>query len=194
MSGNNRKHCGIDDLNLSTRTRNALLRAGIQTVEQLNDMTPVELYRVRGIGENAITELGEVLKRPDVIARAYVECPTEEEEQITLFNWANMQIGKYPELRMMFHIPNEGKRSVVAGKHMKAAGMRKGVSDIFLSCARGGKHGLYIEMKRIKDSRVSDEQKDWMRDAAAEGYATHVAYGWQEAAEIITNYLEGGKF
>lgn len=122
-----------------------------------------------------------------------VICPTEEEEQITLFNWAKMQLGKYPELRMMFHIPNEGKRSYIAGAHMKAAGMRKGVSDIFLSCARGGKHGLYIEMKRTAGSKVSREQVDWLQDVAGEGYAAYIAYGWKEAAEIITNYLDGGK-
>ena len=184
-------HYEIDGLGLSTRARNALLRAHIYTVDQLKSMSPVELYRIRGIGEETIMEIGSAIKRPDLIARAYEECPTEEEEQIALFNWAQMQSVKFPELRMMFHIPNEGKRSYHTGSRMKAAGMRKGVSDIFLSCARGGKHGLYIEMKRVKGSRVSDEQQDWLRDAAFEGYAAHVAYGWQDAARIITEYLGG---
>lgn len=182
----------IERLGLSARTRNALLRAKIYTIGQLKAMTSVQIYRIPGIGTASIEELGKVLQRPDVIARAYEDCPTEEEEQITLFNWAKMQIGRYPELRMMFHIPNEGKRSDITGARMKASGMRKGVSDIFLSCPRGGKHGLYIEMKRVKDSRVSKEQEDWLHDAEAEGYAAHVAYGWQEAAEIIKRYLDGG--
>ena len=40
-------------------------------------------------------------------------CAPEGQEQATLFNWADAQarMGIYPELALMFHIPNGGKRS-----------------------------------------------------------------------------------
>lgn len=119
--------------------------------------------------------------------------PTEEQEQITLFNWAAMQSRKYPELKNMFHIPNEGKRSVVAGAHMKAAGMRKGVSDIFLPAPRGKCHGLFIEMKRLykAGSRPTKDQLEFISDMRAAGYAACVAYGWKMAADAIIEYLGG---
>lgn len=32
--------------------------------------------------------------------------PTEDVEQMCLFRWADAQSGKYPELSLMYHIPN----------------------------------------------------------------------------------------
>lgn len=31
--------------------------------------------------------------------------PTEAQEQMTLFSWAAMQSGKYPELNLLYHVP-----------------------------------------------------------------------------------------
>ena len=36
--------------------------------------------------------------------------PTEAQEQMTLFSWAAMQSGKYPELNLLYHVPNGGSR------------------------------------------------------------------------------------
>lgn len=30
--------------------------------------------------------------------------PTEAQEQMTLFSWAAMQSGKYPELNLLYHV------------------------------------------------------------------------------------------
>ena len=35
--------------------------------------------------------------------------PTEEAEQMALFEWAQFQSGKYPELLLLLHIPQWGK-------------------------------------------------------------------------------------
>ena len=64
--------------------------------------------------------------------------PTESAEQQTLFQWARMQSGKYPELELLYHVPNEGKRSHKTGARMKAEGLKSGVPDICLPVARGG--------------------------------------------------------
>ena len=117
--------------------------------------------------------------------------PSEESEQITLFTWANMQKGNYPELRLMFHIPNGGLRSKPEAKRFKASGVKPGVPDIFLPAPRGMWSGLFIEMKRTKGGRVSEEQSEWISRLEAQGYKCEVCRGWQKAAEAIVKYLEG---
>lgn len=47
----------IDDLNLSVRTYNTLLRAGINTVEKIREMTDEDLKSVKNLSENAIRKL-----------------------------------------------------------------------------------------------------------------------------------------
>lgn len=117
--------------------------------------------------------------------------PTESEEQVTLFSWARMKERKYPELRLLHHIPNGGSRNQIEAKHLKAQGVKSGVPDLCLPVARGLWHGLYIEMKRQKGGRVSDAQRRWLEDLERQGYRAEVACGWQEAAHIIEIYLQG---
>ena len=70
---------------------------------------------------------------------------SETTEQIALFNWAKRTESILPELALMYHVPNEGKRS--NGGILKAAGLKSGVPDICLPVANNGFHGLYIELK-----------------------------------------------
>ena len=89
--------------------------------------------------------------------------PTEDVEQICLFRWANAQQGKYPELALMYHVPNGGKRSKSEAARFRAMGVKAGVPDIFLpvgiqkldsvdrgqyTIIRTKYNGLYIELKR----------------------------------------------
>lgn len=117
--------------------------------------------------------------------------PTESAEQQLLFQWARMQNGKYPELTLLYHIPNEGKRSHKTGARMKAEGLKSGVPDICLPVARGGHHGLYIELKRVKNSRVTVAQMAWIEALTRQGYVAAVCRGADEAIELITRYLSG---
>ena len=119
------------------------------------------------------------------------QVPTESAEQQVLFQWARMMSGKWPELTLMYHIPNEGKRSHKTGARMKAEGLKSGVPDICLPVARGGHHGLYIELKRVKNSRVTVDQMLWLESLARQGYVAAVCRGADEAIELITGYLSG---
>lgn len=122
-----------------------------------------------------------------------IECPEEEVEQTCLFRWAAYSLGAHPELRLLHAIPNGGKRSKSEAARMKAAGVKAGVPDMFLPVARGGSHGLYIELKRIKGGRVSEEQLAWMEELTREGYTCAVCHGWEEARKVIQTYLKGGE-
>lgn len=117
--------------------------------------------------------------------------PLESNEQQTLVEWARCMEGRWPELRMLYHIPNEGKRSRKTGARLKAEGLKSGVPDICLPVARGGHHGLYIELKRRKDSKVTKEQLEWIADLVAQGYVAAVCRGCDEAISLITRYLTG---
>ena len=88
--------------------------------------------------------------------------PKEGQEQATLMSWAGMQSCVYPELGLLFHIPNGGSRSKAEAGRFKAEGVKAGVPDLFLPVPRGEYHGLFIELKRRQGGRVSDEQKDWL--------------------------------
>lgn len=116
--------------------------------------------------------------------------PTEHIEQVHLFQWVSWQSGKYPELDLMYAIPNGGYRCRKTAAELKAEGVKSGVCDIFLPVSRQGKHGLYIEMKRTKGGQVSNTQKKFIAGVKAQGYEAVVCYGFEQARDTILNYLK----
>lgn len=115
---------------------------------------------------------------------------SETTEQIRLFNWARANEAFIPELRLLHHVPNEGKRT--NGAVLKAAGLKTGVPDLSLPVPRGGFHGLYIEMK-FGSGKTTKAQEDFMALLRQQGYKTVVAYGAEQARGIIRHYLSRGK-
>lgn len=145
---------------------------------------------------------------------------TENAHQTALFQWAAMNQGNAPELRWLFAIPNgatfgdDAKSRAIRGGRMKAEGLRDGVVDVMLPVSRPHNfniptswvyHGLFIEMKkpdvRLKRGPngpgpwdfggVSDNQKEFLDFAVAQGYKCVVCYSWYEAANEIKIYLTG---
>jgi hypothetical protein len=143
---------------------------------------------------------------------------TEHGHQVALFAWAaafcNMPqpLEKYkaiqPALRLMFAIPNGGLRHKAEANKLKAEGVKSGVPDIFLPVAVRSKnslghydegywHGLFIEMKKPsekpKDGRskggVSINQIEWHINLRTQNYLVFVCYSWQEARDVILQYL-----
>jgi len=88
--------------------------------------------------------------------------PSESNEQIALFQWVSYQLKRYPELELLYHIPNGGHRYATTAKRLKAEGVKAGVPDLCLPVARGGYYGLYIEMKAGKN-KPTDYQGKWQR-------------------------------
>lgn len=117
--------------------------------------------------------------------------PLEEAEQCALMEWAAYNAGKWPELRLLYHIPNEGKRSKRTGAQLKRQGLKSGVPDNHLPVARGGYLGLYIELKRRdkSKSRVSKAQAEWINDLSGQGHMCLVCWGWEAAARTIEDYM-----
>ena len=124
--------------------------------------------------------------------RPQLPAPLEDEEQATLLSWCSMNLWRWPELDLIFHIPNGGARRKSEAARFKSLGVKPGVPDLFLSVPRGEYHGLYIELKRLRGGRVRDDQKKWIAALRAQGYRVEVCKGWQAAAEVIREYLETG--
>lgn len=113
----------------------------------------------------------------------------EDNEQMILIRWAQFESGRHPELSLLFHVPNGGKRSKVEAARFKAMGVQAGVPDLFLPVPRGAYHGLFIEMKAPK-WRTSDAQNTWIEKLKSNGYAVKVCYGFESAQQTLLSYLD----
>jgi hypothetical protein len=141
----------------------------------------------------------------------YAQTLTEHAQQTALFMWAAQHKDDYPELTLMFAIPNGGLRNMATAARLKAEGVKAGVPDIFLPVARLRRnshtgettrwyyHGLFIEMKK---PRVGKQKADKRSDAqlltqyALEENHYHcvVCYGYNEARDNLLSYLALPKF
>tara|TARA_R100001594_G_scaffold74595_3_gene109316 strand:- start:1027 stop:1512 length:486 start_codon:yes stop_codon:yes gene_type:complete len=114
--------------------------------------------------------------------------PTENQEQRAVVKV--LREHKIP----FIHVPNEGRRNKVNGWNLKMLGLSPGFPDLI--CFQSppkfpNSKGLAIEMKRAKksSSRVSPEQKEWLKTLEQHGFICMVAFG---AAEAIAKLEELG--
>lgn len=121
---------------------------------------------------------------PATIARA----GTEHAHQVAVFVWAALNYQKYPELRMMFAIPNGGLRNKITAANLKAEGVRAHVPDIFLPAPRGKWHGLFIEMKKV-GGHLDPGQADYLQSLRQQGYGACFCIGWESAVRVLEQYL-----
>ena len=117
--------------------------------------------------------------------------PTEAQEQKALFEWRDWAKGKYPALELLYHIPNGGSRNPIEARHLKEQGVMPGVPDICLPVPNVKYTALYIELKRRKGGRVSEDQRGWIAALNRVGCRAVVCHGWDEAREEIERYLGG---
>lgn len=118
---------------------------------------------------------------------------SEHDEQVALIDWAKSQIHIYPELQLLYSIPNQGgsgRGAIIRGKRMVREGMQKGVPDLCLPVSRGNFLTLYIEMKDVgKKGRLTHEQNLWISLLSEAGHNVQVCHGFDEAMHTIINYL-----
>lgn len=122
-------------------------------------------------------------------------CKSEHCQQTAFFCWARFKenIDRYPGLQLMFAIPNGGERNRGVAAQLRAEGVKAGVLDIFLPVARGGFHGLFIEMK-VGNNQASTKQLEFATEVSYQGFCTMLCYSWEEAAESIKKYYDFGPF
>lgn len=123
------------------------------------------------------------------MSKAINSLRSENAEQKVIIEWCNLYKRKFPQLDMILHIPNEGKRSKRNGAELKRMGLSKGVPDLFLAYPNNKYHGLWIELKADATKRVSKEQKEWINKLNKYGYKATVCFGADAAIQEIKNYL-----
>ncbi len=135
----------------------------------------------------------------------------ESDMQIALFDMIYLHEPRYPLLARVFHVPNEGysgPKGKAKGRKRHREGVRAGIFDIFVDVAKRGDvvvanpghstpntiferfkcPGLRIELK-AKGGKMSDAQTDWLNYYREAGYSAEVCFSWEEAWNIICDYL-----
>lgn len=112
----------------------------------------------------------------------------EENIQIAFFEWTKWQEGRYPELKLMHHIPNGGKRNKAEAAIFKAMGVKSGVPDIFLPAPKGVYHGLYIELKS-GTGKPSKNQEEFINSLHTAGYFVCVCDNLDSLIKTVQRYL-----
>lgn len=141
----------------------------------------------------------------------------EDDEQEALFTWAELAKARWPDLALLYAIPNGGKRATFEAARLRKQGVKAGVLDLDLpiasyiagpvephygddgsvKMARPVRYiGLRIELKRpiVKGEDkpvVSAAQAWWASNLQRVGHCVCVCYGWAQAKEAIEAYLHG---
>ncbi len=116
---------------------------------------------------------------------------SEHQEQINIIRWVRSALAVRPSLRLLYAVPNGGKRDKKTATKLKAEGVKKGVSDLVLPVPIGIYAGLYLELKTMKGTATQD-QKDWLDLSAAYGHLALCVRGHVAAIAVIEQYLSGG--
>ena len=118
------------------------------------------------------------------------ESGSEHANQVALFCCASQHFNEYPQLRLMYAIPNGGKRDKITASNLKAEGVKAGMLDVCLPWPNCGKHGLYIELK-VGKHKPTEEQYWYIAELKKAGFAAEWVIGWELAWQLILCYLKG---
>jgi len=115
---------------------------------------------------------------------------SEFSHQCSIFLWAAYMACNYPELILLNGSLNGVRLPWGLAKKAKAAGMKKGYPDLFLPVARGGYHGLFMELK-VKRNYCTPAQRWWLEALRKQGYYAVSIRGEERAKVVIIDYLNG---
>ena len=129
-----------------------------------------------------------IVETPKNPEKAHHSSP-EGRIQASCVIWFNNEFPQYRKL--LFHVPNENDRSdsnFIQGAIRKSLGVVSGVSDLLFLVARGGYHGLCIEMKDEKGAQKK-AQKEWQSLVEAQGYKYCLCRSLAQFQQIVKEYL-----
>jgi hypothetical protein len=94
---------------------------------------------------------------------------------------------RYPFLKLLHHIPNEGKRKPWVAK---AIGIVAGMPDLCLPARCNRYNGLYMELK-ASGQRPTQEQRNVMELLRKAGYYVTWTDSLQMALDTLEDYCKG---
>ena len=135
-----------------------------------------------------MSEQREIYRLMEKHSRNQIPRASEHQAQAALIAWAAVYEIQWPELKYLYAIPNGAMSSARQAIWFKAEGLRKGAPDLCLPVPRGGYIGLYIEMK-TEAGKPTLEQMEWLEFLNGQGYLAALVYGYDQAVETLTHYL-----
>lgn len=118
----------------------------------------------------------------------------EDDHQAAFIQWCNLNRKRLPGVDKLFAIPNGAwlagtpAQRAIQWARLKRIGAKAGVYDLFIPVPIPPYSGLFIEMKRIKGGRESDDQKIFRTDMVSLGYRCCVCNGSSEAISAVEAY------
>ena len=119
--------------------------------------------------------------------------PYEEEEQQQFIAECGL---RYPHIRIVstqngFYTPASmselAKKKYIA--KLKRLGLSPGFPDLIIFAKNNKTNILFLEMKRTKKSKLSEDQKEWIKWLDEFDFYVGVAYGCNHALELLEIYL-----
>lgn len=118
----------------------------------------------------------------------------EATECRALIEWRDtVGVRRYPELALLYHIPNGGYRHAWTAHQMRLQGVKPGIPDYHLPVARGQHWCLYLEMKRADLGFLEPEQSAVHALLRGQGNRVEVCLGWEQAVAVLEEYLAGAR-
>jgi len=112
--------------------------------------------------------------------------PSEDILQQHCFQWFRLQ---YPD-RIIYHVPNGGKRNYLEAVKFKRMGVVAGVPDLVIPEPTQEYHGLYIELKANKN-KPTPNQRTMIEQLASRGYRVEVCNEFEQFKRVVKGYFEG---
>ena len=107
--------------------------------------------------------------------------PSEHAEQVGFVQWFR---SKWPRV-LIFAIPNGGKRNITTAKLLVKEGVVAGIPDLFIPA-----WGIWIEMKRQKGGRLSQDQEAMIAHLEQIGHRVIVGFGALDASDKLVRLLK----
>lgn len=107
---------------------------------------------------------------------------------------------KYPDVSYRFDLAADMKLTMGQASRNKTLHPKRGYPDLFIAHPKGGKHGLYLELKRegervyLKNGTLStsphiQEQAAQLQKLADLGYQASFSVGYDQTVKMIDSYL-----
>lgn len=114
---------------------------------------------------------------------------SEAKIQSRFFDYLKSNLDWQPLFALFYAIPNGSNKSKVERYLFQLTGLKAGVPDVHCPIARQNYHSLYIEFKKKKTGKVSDEQAKWFAHLRAEGNKVVIADNLRYAITTVKDYL-----
>lgn len=96
---------------------------------------------------------------------------------------------KHPD-KIIYAIPNGGKRNKFEAFRLKKQGVLRGVPDLHIAEPSGAYHGLYVELK-VDKNKLTPDQAEMMNRLASRGYKTELCRQFEDFQIIVNSYFTG---